>query len=57
LRLKAFSQSNDRNLNQVDQAQTTQGAGLTYREEFDTFGEFVRKLARLFGKRKPDRGN
>jgi hypothetical protein len=34
LRFKAFSQSNDRNLNQVDQSQTTQGAGLAYREEF-----------------------
>lgn len=52
LRFKAFSQSNDRNLNQVDQAQTTQGAGLAYREEFDTLGEFFRKLAGLF-KRKP----
>jgi hypothetical protein len=49
LRLKAFSQSNDRNLNQVDQAPTTQGVGLAYREEFDTFGEFFRKIGRLFG--------
>jgi hypothetical protein len=47
LRLKAFSQSNDRNLNQADQAPTTQGFGLRYQEEFDTFGEFWRKL---FGK-------
>ncbi|MBK9421443.1 MAG: translocation/assembly module TamB [Flavobacteriales bacterium] len=48
LRFKAFSQSNDRNLNQVDQAQTTQGAGLAYREEFDTVGEFFRKVGRIF---------
>lgn len=44
LRFKAFSQSNDRNLSQVDQALTTQGVGLAYREEFDTLGEFFRKL-------------
>jgi hypothetical protein len=52
LRFKAFSQSNDRNLNQVDQAQTTQGAGLAYREEFDTLGELFRKLGRLFSRKK-----
>lgn len=52
LRFKAFSQSNDRNLNQVDQAQTTQGAGLAYREEFDTLGEFFRKIGALFGRKK-----
>jgi hypothetical protein len=48
LRFKAFSQSNDRNLNQVDQSQTTQGAGLAYREEFDTIGEFFRKVGKIF---------
>lgn len=52
LRFKAFSQSNDRNLNQVDQAQTTQGAGLAYREEFDTLGEFFRKVGSIFKKKK-----
>lgn len=53
LRFKAFSQSNDRNLNQVDQAQTTQGAGLAYREEFDTLGEFFRNFWSGFkGKKK-----
>lgn len=51
LRFKAFSQSNDRNLNQVDQAQTTQGAGLAYREEFDTLGEFFRKITAVFRKK------
>ncbi len=48
LRFKAFSQSNDRNLNQLNQALTTQGGGLAYREEFDTLGEFFRKLGNLF---------
>ncbi len=52
LRFKAFSQSNDRNLNQVDQAQTTQGAGLAYREDFDTLGEFFRKIGSIFKKKK-----
>jgi hypothetical protein len=28
----------------VDQAQTTQGAGLAYREEFNTLGEFFRNF-------------
>lgn len=53
LRFKAFSQSNDRNLGQVDQAQTTQGAGLAYREEFDSLGEFFRNFwSGITGKRK-----
>ncbi|MCC6839112.1 MAG: translocation/assembly module TamB [Flavobacteriales bacterium] len=52
LRLKAFSQSNDRNLNQADQALTTQGVGLAYREEFNTLGEFLRKLSRLITGKK-----
>jgi hypothetical protein len=41
LRFKGFSQSNDRNLNQIDQAATTQGIGLAYKVEFDTFREFI----------------
>ena len=53
LRFKAFSQSNDRNLNQLNQAQTTQGAGLAYREEFNTLSEFFTKVGNLFrGKAK-----
>lgn len=52
LRFKAFSQSNDRNLNRVDQAQTTQGVGLAYREEFDTLGEFFRKVGAVFSRKK-----
>jgi hypothetical protein len=34
----------------VDQAPTTQGVGLGYREEFDTIGEFWRKLTAVFRK-------
>ncbi len=37
LRLKAFSISNDRNLNRADQALTTQGAGIGYRRESNSF--------------------
>jgi len=49
LRLKAFSQSNDRNLNRTDQALTTQGAGLAYRVEFDNIWD------RFFGWLGPKR--
>lgn len=55
LRLKAFSISNDRNLNRVDQALTTQGAGVAFREEFDTMGEFWQKLLNLFRSDEKDR--
>lgn len=51
LRLKAFSISNDRNLNRADQALTTQGAGVAYREEFDDWGEFWRKVFGVFRKK------
>ena len=34
-RVKAYSQNNDRNLNQLNQAATTQGAGVAYQREFD----------------------
>jgi hypothetical protein len=43
LRLKAFSVSNDRNLNRADQALTTQGAGVAYRREADRFFDLFRK--------------
>ena len=49
IRVKAFSQSNDRNLNQADQAATTQGAGLAYREDFDTLGELWRNFKGMLG--------
>ncbi|MCB9168036.1 MAG: translocation/assembly module TamB domain-containing protein [Flavobacteriales bacterium] len=57
LRLKAFSQSNDRNLNQVDQAPTTQGAGLTYREEFDDARDLWRRFKSIFTRRKDTIGD
>ena len=40
--------SNDRNLNRSDQAPTTQGAGIAYREEFYTLGEFWQKVKNNF---------
>jgi hypothetical protein len=55
LRLKGFSQSNDRNLNRADQALTTQGAGVAYREEFDTFGEFWQRVLNIFRGREKDK--
>jgi hypothetical protein len=55
LRFKAFSQSNDRNLNQLNQALTTQGGGLAYREDFDTLGEFFSKIGDLFRKKGHER--
>jgi len=55
LRLKAFSVSNDQNLNQADQAPTTQGAGVAYREEFDSGGELWQKVLNIFRKSEKDR--
>jgi hypothetical protein len=55
LRMKAFSVSNDRNLNRADQSLTTQGAGVAYREEFDTVGELWQKLRNVFRSSKKDR--
>ncbi len=42
-RLRAFSVTNDRNLNQADQAPTTQGGGIVFRREFDRLGDLFRK--------------
>lgn len=55
LRLKAFSQSNDRNLNQLNQAPTTQGVGLAFSREFDIIGFWRRMMNRLRseGKKRP----
>lgn len=55
LRLKAFSVSNDQDLNRADQAQTTQGAGVAFREEFNTWGEFWQKVFNVFRSREKDR--
>ncbi|HQZ43282.1 MAG TPA: translocation/assembly module TamB domain-containing protein, partial [Flavobacteriales bacterium] len=48
LRMKGYSISNDRNLNRASQASTTQGVGIGYREEFNTFREFRQKIANIF---------
>ncbi|MCW5897861.1 MAG: translocation/assembly module TamB [Flavobacteriales bacterium] len=52
IRLKAFSVSNDRNLNRTDQSLTTQGAGVAYREEFNTWKEFWKGVGGLFSRKK-----
>ena len=48
LRMKGYSISNDRNLNRASQASTTQGVGIGYREEFNTWQEFRQKIANIF---------
>jgi hypothetical protein len=55
LRMKAFSVSNDRNLARTDQALTTQGAGVAYREEFDDWDEFWQKVLNIFRASEKDR--
>lgn len=55
LRAKAFNVSNDRNLNRSDQAPTTQGAGVAYREEFSTLGELWQKILNNFRPEAKDR--
>lgn len=55
LRAKAFSVSNDRNLNRSDQAPTTQGAGVVYREEFTTLGELWQRILNNFRPTDRDR--
>jgi hypothetical protein len=55
LRLKAFSVGNDRNLNRTDQALTTQGVGVAFREEFHTLDEFWQKVLNLFRSSEKDR--
>ncbi|MCB0766163.1 MAG: translocation/assembly module TamB [Flavobacteriales bacterium] len=55
LRAKAFSVSNDRNLNRSDQAPTTQGAGVAYREEFRNWDELWQKLKNNFRPASKDR--
>jgi hypothetical protein len=47
IRLKAYSVSNDRNLNRADQAPTTQGVGVVYSKEGDSFWDLFRKRQRI----------
>jgi hypothetical protein len=39
----------------LNQAQTTQGGGIAYREEFNTLGEFWVRFTNVFRKRKNER--
>jgi hypothetical protein len=43
-RLKVFNESNDYNLTNVNQAPYTQGVGVFYQQDFDTFEELVKKV-------------
>lgn len=43
MRMKAYSVANDQNLNQNDQAPTTQGAGIGYRIDFNHWSELFRR--------------
>ncbi|MBK6775194.1 MAG: translocation/assembly module TamB [Flavobacteriales bacterium] len=54
LRSKVYSQSNDRNLNQVDQASTTQGVAIAYREEFNNLPELWQKFRNVFRRSEKD---
>ncbi len=55
LRMKGYSVNNDRNLNQSDQAATTQAAGIAFREDFDSLGELFQKMLNAFRKTENDR--
>ncbi|MBL7940929.1 MAG: translocation/assembly module TamB [Flavobacteriales bacterium] len=55
LRVKAFSNSNDRNLTGTSQVPTTQGAGAVYREEFTTFSELWQKVLNNFRSKEKER--
>jgi len=53
LRVKAFNRANDKLI--YEQAPYTQGIGLFYREEFDSFGQLMgRYWDKLFGKKEED---
>ena len=56
VRLKAFNHSNEQSL--LEQSPYTQGVGIFYKEEFDTFGELIRRYwATLTGKNKKTKSN
>jgi len=50
IRLKAFNESNDKLL--YENAPYTQGVGVFYREEFNSFSELLRKFANRFRRKK-----
>lgn len=51
LKLKAFNKANDNTTLEVLNAPYTQGAGISYKESFNSWGEFFHKL---FGKKTKD---
>ncbi|MFO7827718.1 MAG: translocation/assembly module TamB domain-containing protein [Bacteroidales bacterium] len=55
LRLKAFNESNDRLL--YEYAPYTQGVGIFYREEFNSFSELFKQFWNNFGRKKKDEDN
>ena len=50
LQLKAYNRSNNNLI--YETSPYTQGIGISYRENYDSFGELWRKFQRLFGKKK-----
>ncbi|MDY6802089.1 MAG: translocation/assembly module TamB domain-containing protein [Bacteroidota bacterium] len=55
LRLKAFNESNDRIL--YENAPYTQGVGIFYREEFNSFSELMSRFWNNFSSKKKDKEN
>jgi len=55
IRLKAFNESNDKLI--YENAPYTQGVGIFYREEFNSFSELLRNFWHKFGKNKKDKTN
>ncbi len=55
LRLKAFNETNDRIL--YENAPYTQGVGVFYREEFNSFSELLNKFWNNFSRKKKDEEN
>lgn len=52
LQLKAYNRSNNNLI--YETSPYTQGIGVSFHENYDTFGELWRKFTRLFGKREDD---
>ncbi|MGP8217598.1 MAG: translocation/assembly module TamB domain-containing protein [Bacteroidia bacterium] len=57
LRFKAFNKANDNTIINVQNAPYTQGAGISYRESFSSWGELIEKIrARIKNSGKKDDG-
>ncbi|MDX9846151.1 MAG: translocation/assembly module TamB domain-containing protein [Tenuifilaceae bacterium] len=52
LRVKAFARSNDEMINGVNSGDYTTGAGLMYREDFNSFRELLNRYKKVFTRRK-----